>query len=66
MILEKKLKYIKGSYILYYVILYALIKTGNSGSWGHDSMGKVFAVQVLEPEFKSSKPGKSGHKSACL
>lgn len=50
MILEKKLKYIKVSYILYYIIyhiiLYALIKTGNSGSWGDDSVGKVFAVQV--------------------
>lgn len=34
--------------LLYYTILNTLIKTDHSGSWGGDSVGKVFAAQVWD------------------
>lgn len=49
--------------LLYYTILNALIKTDHSGSWGGDSVGKVFAAQVWD---SSENSGKSGHISVCL
>lgn len=49
--------------LLYYTILNALIKTDHSGSWGGDSVGKVFAAQVWD---SSENSGKSEHISVCL
>lgn len=49
--------------ILYYIILYALIKTDHSGSWGDDSVCKLFAAQVWDC---SENADKYGHISVCL